>query len=334
MRLAPKDMPLGTDGMSHLFLTGTEPVQLIAVSTTGCIAIQSPENPTRVFHWYFRSKGQEFITLPPTPWLILWSCRAPWNTEPCGHITRLHVTDCGLTSLDARELTRLAHLQCANNKLERLDCCSMANPAAQVTRKPPVIVRKSFDPDNLPTPRPPVAAGESAVCISDSIWDLTFESRTTSRLKTPTGCQASIEILSGHLTVALNITIWLPNNAPPWLKDHEDGHRQISEKVYASADQAAKNALQLCLNHTFVGTGSTPALAEQDAKSQATRAASDDYNAHIPAVWQRVNDIYDNLTNHGANSIPDRPNPITVPDAIRQAFDQYTAETPATQPAK
>jgi Leucine-rich repeat (LRR) protein len=80
-----------------------------------------------VFNWYYRSKGQEFITLPPSPWLILWSCRAPWNTERCGQITRLHISGCGLTSIDVRELTRLTHLRCAKNLLERLDCSGMTS---------------------------------------------------------------------------------------------------------------------------------------------------------------------------------------------------------------
>jgi Leucine-rich repeat (LRR) protein len=119
-------MPAGTDGNAHLFFAGTEPVQLMAVSNTGCIAIQSPEDPVRVFNWYFKSKGKELITVPATPWLILWSCRAPWNTEPCGHISRLHANDCGLINIDARELGRLAHLRCSGNQLEMLDCSGMA----------------------------------------------------------------------------------------------------------------------------------------------------------------------------------------------------------------
>ena len=77
MGISPKDMPNGTDGQAHLFFTGVEPAQFIAVSTTGCIAVQSPDNPVRIFRWHFRMKGQELITFPPTPWLILWSCRAP-----------------------------------------------------------------------------------------------------------------------------------------------------------------------------------------------------------------------------------------------------------------
>jgi len=126
MGLSPRNMPAGTDGNAHLFFTGEEPVQFMAVSTTGCIAVQSPENPVRIFHWYYRMKGREPITLPPAPWLILWSCRAPWNNEPCGHITRLHVDSCGLTGIDVRELTHLAHLRCERNLLERLDCSGMA----------------------------------------------------------------------------------------------------------------------------------------------------------------------------------------------------------------
>ena len=118
-------MPANTDGQAHLFFAGTEPPQIMAVSTTGCIAIQSPDHPVRVFHWYYRAKGRELITLPPVPWLILWSCWAPWNAERCGYITRLEVNNCGLTSIDVRELHRLAHLQLAKNPLERLDCSGM-----------------------------------------------------------------------------------------------------------------------------------------------------------------------------------------------------------------
>jgi len=120
-------MPAGTDGSAHLFFVGDEPAQFMAVSTTGCIAVQSAENPVRVFHWYYRMKGQEFIRLDPAPWLILWSCRAPWNAEPCGNITRLHVSSCGLTGIDVRELKHLVHLRCDGNLLERLDCSGLAS---------------------------------------------------------------------------------------------------------------------------------------------------------------------------------------------------------------
>lgn len=204
--------------------------------------------------------------------------------------------------------------------------------AVQTTRKPVVVVRKTFDPAHMPNPRPPVDTNESGVCVSDSVWDMTYESRTRGRRKTDTGYEATVEILSGHLTVSLNITIWLPNNAAPWLKEHEEGHRQISEKVYASAEKAADSALQLCVGHTFTGTGPSPAEAEKDAKTQATRAAMDDYNAHVCAVWQRVNDIYDDLTNHGGNSMPGVARRVEVADAIRDAFTQYAQENPGPGP--
>ena len=125
MRRDPKRLLPAADGQAHLFFSGSDSPRIMAISTTGCIAIQTPANPVQVFHWYYRSKGKDPISLPPTPWLILWSCRAPWHTERCGHITRLQVANCGLTSMDVRELTRLAHLRCAANLLERLDCSNM-----------------------------------------------------------------------------------------------------------------------------------------------------------------------------------------------------------------
>ena len=127
MGVSAKNMPAGTDGQAHLFFDGSEPLQFMVISTTGCIAVESPGNPVRVLHWYYRSKGKELITLPPSPWLMLWSCRAPWNTEHCGHIMRLQVSGCGLTNLDVRDLNHLAHLRCNGNLLERLDCSGMSN---------------------------------------------------------------------------------------------------------------------------------------------------------------------------------------------------------------
>jgi hypothetical protein len=62
-----------------LFFTGEQPAQLMVVSSTGCLAIQTPDKPIQIYHWHFRMKGSEIITLDPTLWAIVWSCRAPWN---------------------------------------------------------------------------------------------------------------------------------------------------------------------------------------------------------------------------------------------------------------
>lgn len=125
MAISPKKMPAHTDGQTHLFFDGVTPNRFLAISTTGCIAIQIPDNPVRVVHWYYRRKNAELITLDPVPWLMLWACRAPWNTEPCGFITRLKLTSCGLTALDVRQLHRLNHLRVAHNPIERLDCSGL-----------------------------------------------------------------------------------------------------------------------------------------------------------------------------------------------------------------
>jgi Leucine-rich repeat (LRR) protein len=125
MRIAPKDMPARTDGEAHLFNDGTTPYCLTVISTTGCIAVRDAAGQVRVHYWYYRAKKKEPIVIECTPWIILWSCRAPWNTEPAGHITRLHCGDCALTSLNVRSLTNLVHLRCEHNTLYRLDCSGM-----------------------------------------------------------------------------------------------------------------------------------------------------------------------------------------------------------------
>jgi hypothetical protein len=125
MRIAPKDVPAFTDEEAHLFNDGMTPYCLTVISTTGCIAVRDAIGLVRVHYWYYRAKGSQPIVVEKSPWIILWSCRAPWNAEPAGHITRMHCDECALTSLNVRSLTKLVHLRCEHNALERLDCSGM-----------------------------------------------------------------------------------------------------------------------------------------------------------------------------------------------------------------
>jgi hypothetical protein len=125
LRYSPKHMPASTDGEATLFKETATPYRVLAVTTTGCFAVRNDRGVVRIFKWFYTSKDKEPVMIDPSRFLVIWSCRAPWNAEPCGEITRLHCGGCDLTALDVRSLARLRHLHCERNGLTGLDCSGM-----------------------------------------------------------------------------------------------------------------------------------------------------------------------------------------------------------------
>jgi hypothetical protein len=113
------------------------------------------------------------------------------------------------------------------------------------------------------------------------------------------------------VTLQLNITIWLPVNAPQNTIEHEDGHSQISQSYYRTADNVAE---QIALTHI----GDRIDIAGADLNAEADKALQQvaaDINAEFsrqfdPDATQRY---YDALTNHGRNR-------IIVKDAVAAAL--------------
>lgn len=113
------------DGAAYLFNGAVSPYRIIAVSTTGCVAVQASDEDVRVFYWWYRSTGKEPIVIEPVPWIRIWSCASPKDRQPAGYLTRLHCDGCELTDLHADSLRQLAHLRCRHNHLRRLICSRM-----------------------------------------------------------------------------------------------------------------------------------------------------------------------------------------------------------------
>jgi hypothetical protein len=211
---------------------------------------------------------------------------------------------------------------------------ALAAGSGTATQKPAVIERKIYDPAHLPTPAPPIASNESGVCVSTSHCVAAIETQVAARRQTAAGFEADVQVLSARATIALNITLWLPKDAPQWLIEHEETHRQIDDRVYATAGKVALAAAQNCAGRIFTGSGTTAAAAEKDAILKAQQSLINDYNTHACSVWARVNDIFDQLTAHGRKSDPARAHPVDAKTAMEAAFTQYAKEAAAaTQPS-
>ncbi len=202
------------------------------------------------------------------------------------------------------------------------------------TRKPAVIERKTFDPQHLPTPAPPVTESENGACVAESSASANFDYQTISRKRTPTGAEATIRVQSVHVNLALKITIWLPKDSPEWLKEHEDLHLEITQRIYAGADKVAVAAAQRCAGQTFVGTGKDAAAAEHNALERAQAFLSEGYKPQADDAWVRVDQLFDDITMHGYRNTPGVKFPVEAHASMEKAFALFAKErAAATQKA-
>jgi hypothetical protein len=139
------------------------------------------------------------------------------------------------------------------------------------------------------------------------------------------------------MELTLAIDVWLPTGAGDKLKAHEEGHRQISEKVYAEvADKAAKFAADKLDGKKFDAYADTAADAEKAAKDALTTAHTamiKAYLAETSTAGKKIQDKYDELTRHGANRLEES-------EAIKQAWAAHPPamwvqpKAPATRPVQ
>ena len=101
------------------------------------------------------------------------------------------------------------------------------------------------------------------------------------------------------MDLQLNITIWLPNEATQHVTEHEEGHRQIAEYYYQSADKLAERIATTYLGRQ-VDIAGTDLQAESSKFLQQTAATiTADYSRELnPGPTQL---LYDSITDHSRN---------------------------------
>ena len=199
---------------------------------------------------------------------------------------------------------------------------SAARAAVTVQKKPAVVERKTFDPGNPPAEMPPLNAGELAVTSSDYQCGTQVQ-YAPRRSKTRGGRHAVSYTVHGvKMVLELKIVIWNPTSASEKLKAHEEGHREISETMYKTAEVHAKAAGQKLDGRRFVGEGDTPEAAEKaadEALQAANKEVCESYLELTSRAGVRVQNFYDDLTGHGRK-------PMAEKDAIKQAFAMEAEE--------
>ena len=188
-----------------------------------------------------------------------------------------------------------------------------------VERAQPDVKTRTFDPRNPPPDMPPLREGEAAVTESNFSCQTVIAATIIDQQRSSQGCTATVRVTSVKTTITLGITIWLPERGNKKLTAHEDGHRIIDERFYADAEEVARRLSTEMLGQRRVGKGPDCDSAAQTAIREAGDQLCGDYMVAVQRPASRVQELYDEITDHGRNRIREAA-------AIQRAIERQKKE--------
>jgi hypothetical protein len=194
-------------------------------------------------------------------------------------------------------------------------------PAPTIVKQAVNVANRTFDPTMPPAGMPSLTSGEDAECDSNFLSNASVsgESRQTD------ATHATLTITQVKVTLQLNITIWVPPGVTQRVVEHEDGHRQISEYYYQTADKLAERIAATYMGKQVELTGTDLNAESSKALQQMATDITDEYNKELsPGPTQQY---YDRITDHSRTD-------ISVSDAVAAAVrdvkigSSYTTANP------
>jgi hypothetical protein len=195
---------------------------------------------------------------------------------------------------------------------------SVEAPPPSIIKQPVALANRTFDPAAPPVDMPHLAPGESAECDSDFLSNASVrgEPRQTD------ATHAIVTITQIKMTLQLRINIWVPTGATQHLIDHEDGHRQISEYYYQTADGIAGRIASTYMGKQVEITGADLGAESSKMLQQMAADITTEYNKQLDPEPAQL--LYDSITDHGRND-------VIVKDAVAHALKNSNIESaPAT----
>jgi len=188
-----------------------------------------------------------------------------------------------------------------------------------IDKKPVQVERKTFDPKAPPADMPKLEPHEAAITRYQFSWASNV-AYSVSKLEDggSTTCSATVETL--NVTIGLQVVIWLPENATPKLRAHEEGHREIAEMYYEGAETIAEQVAAPIVAKPYIATGGDCDAKIKSAMDAAINKAGERWIDAVTSPAGRVEDIFDELTDHGRKLM------LTEKDAIAQSVDRYEKE--------
>jgi hypothetical protein len=187
--------------------------------------------------------------------------------------------------------------------------------AAIIEKQPVAFASRTFDPATPPAEMPPLAVGEEAECDSNFQSDAQVGGETQQTDAT----HAFVTITQIKMTLQLNVTIWAPGGVSPHVMEHEEGHRQISEHYYQTADKLAERIAAKYMGEKIEVTGADVAAESNKFLQQTATEITEEYKRELnPGPTQL---LYDSITDHGRNE-------VVVMDAVASAIKNVVVESP------
>jgi hypothetical protein len=186
-----------------------------------------------------------------------------------------------------------------------------------INKQPVAFTNRTFDPATPPADMPPLAPGETAECDSEFLTNASVrgESRQTD------ATHATVTITQIKMTLQLKINIWLPTGVTQHVIEHEDGHRQVSEYYYQTADKVAEQIAATYMGKQVEITGTDLGAISSMMLQQMATDITDEYKKELnPGATQL---LYDAITDHGRNE-------VVVKDAVAHALKNIAID--ASQP--
>jgi len=197
--------------------------------------------------------------------------------------------------------------------------CGGLSPSRLVAPAEPVIEKqavnfanRTFDPAAPTSEMPPLSEGENAECESNFTSKASVDSRT---LRTD-ATHAIVTITQVKLTLGLNVTIWVPAGVSPHVMEHEQGHRQIAEHYYETAEKTAVRVAAPYLGRKTEVTGSDLDAEANRFLQQLAAEITDEYQKQLDPAPAQL--LYDNITDHSRND-------VVATDAVARALKETTA---------
>jgi hypothetical protein len=178
---------------------------------------------------------------------------------------------------------------------------SASEPAKQsrpkIEKQPVTLAIHTFDPAAPPADMPPLAEGEEAECDSNFVSSANVKGQSERIDAT----HAVVTVTEVSVRLLLRINIWVPKNATQHVMEHEQGHQQISEHYYQTADNVAEQ-----IATPYLGKPVSVSGADLDGE---VNQALQKMGAEITAEYShRLNpgpaqQRFDEITDHSRNDV-------------------------------
>jgi hypothetical protein len=187
-------------------------------------------------------------------------------------------------------------------------------PLPSVDRQPVNFVTRTFDPADPPLDMPPLTPGENAECDSEFLSN----ARVVGETRKSDATHATVTITRVAVTLQLNISIWAPADASTHVIEHEEGHRQISESYYRTADKIAEQIAAPYNGKQVEISGADLNAESNKLLQQMAGEITEEYRKELNPEAAQL--LYDNITDHSRNE-------VSVQDAVAHALKNVAVES-------